>query len=101
VFLLDESRQSYDYSKGASGRVSEWRWDVSDKENIVAWGEQLKAESILSDMFVVSEMIKHGTSLTDIRQAAALQGADAVLVVSGVTISTAIKTWLLPCTSQS
>ncbi len=36
-------------------------------------------------MFVISEMIKHGTNLTDIRQAAALQGADAVLVLNGVT----------------
>ncbi|MDQ6735507.1 MAG: hypothetical protein M3Z35_15545, partial [Nitrospirota bacterium] len=84
VFLLDEDRQPSDSRRG-SNRASEWRWDVTDKETIVAWGEQLKAESIVSDMFVISEMIKHGTSLIDIRQAAALQGADAVLVLNGVT----------------
>jgi rhombotail lipoprotein len=85
VFLLDDNHQSYSHPKGASDRASEWRWDVAYKETIVAWGEQLKTEGILSDMFVISEMIKHGNSLIDIRQAAALQGADAVLVLSGVT----------------
>lgn len=85
MFLLDDNHQSYSHPKGASDRASEWRWDVAYKETIVAWCEQLKTEGILSDMFVISEMIKHGNSLIDIRQAAALQGADAVLVLSGVT----------------
>jgi hypothetical protein len=54
----------------------------------------------LSDMFVISEMIKHGNSLIDIRQAAALQGADAVLVLSGVTDIDRYQMLPLPCTSQ-
>ena len=37
VFLLDDNPQSYSYPKGVSDRASEWRWDVADKETIVAW----------------------------------------------------------------
>jgi hypothetical protein len=61
-----------------------WRWTLEDRKRIETWTEKLRQAGIVSDMFVMSEMVASGHDLEKIRLAAAKHGADAVLVVRGV-----------------
>jgi hypothetical protein len=61
-----------------------WRWTVEDRDLIESWAEKLRQAGVVSDMFVMSEMVSNGHDLEKIRLAAAKHGADAVLVVRGV-----------------
>jgi rhombotail lipoprotein len=60
-----------------------FEWTDADKETLVAWGERLKREGVLSDILLLADSSVHGTTLNDIRLAAARYGADAVLIVDG------------------
>src|SRR5262249_8873315 len=58
-------------------------WTAKDKELIEAWAATLKKEGIAEDMFLMSELFATGTSLKDMRIAAARHGANALLVLQG------------------
>jgi hypothetical protein len=58
-------------------------WTGKEKEMIDSWGEKLKREGIASEVFLMSEMFTTGTSLKDLRVAAAKYGANALLVIQG------------------
>jgi hypothetical protein len=62
-----------------------WRWTMDDKEKLDALAEPLREAGIVSDLFVMSDMIVAGTDLRNLRLAAAKHGADALLVIKGVT----------------
>jgi hypothetical protein len=77
VFLIADSyNRPVDY---------DWRWSVEDKRLIDSWAEPLKSQGIVSDLFVISEVPRSRTDLRSIRLAAARHGADAVLVIQGVS----------------
>lgn len=63
------------------------RWSAHEKEIIDSWTAPLKNEGIVSDMFVMSDMIttgsKDGPNLKDLRIAAARHGANALLIIQG------------------
>ncbi len=58
-------------------------WAGPDKDQLLAWGEALKADGVLADMFIMSGATVAGGDLRAIRLAAARHGADAVLVLAG------------------
>lgn len=61
-----------------------WNWQPSDKNKMGEVGTSLQRDGIVSDAFFISPEISTGEDLKAIRLAAARQGADAVMVVSGV-----------------
>ncbi len=60
-----------------------FEWTDADKETLTAWGKRLKSEGVLSDILLLADSSVHGTTLNEIRLAAARYGADAVLIVDG------------------
>lgn len=71
------------YFKPSNYLRRRFEWTSADKEALVAWGERLKTEGVLSDILLLADSSVHGTTLNDIRLAAARYGADAVLIVDG------------------
>jgi hypothetical protein len=75
------------FTDGRTG--SDWTWEVQDKKAVLSALEPLKAARVVSNVFVVSDLLVKGKDpaglplYKDIRQAASAQGADAVLVVRG------------------
>jgi hypothetical protein len=80
VYLQEESRGS-DYNRSSS----QWRWSEADKSEIVSWEKPLRREGIVSDLFLISDLTTSGTDLKSVRLAAAQHGADAVLIIRGVS----------------
>lgn len=62
-----------------------WRWKVADREKLASLTDDLKARGIVSDIFVISESVVSGTDLRGARLAAAKHGADAVMVLRGIS----------------
>ncbi len=58
-----------------------WRWTSGDRGTITSWGRELRKDGIVDTMFVMSELVSTGSSLDEIRLAAARHGADAVFVL--------------------
>jgi len=61
-----------------------WNWQPRDKDTMVEVGTSLQRDAVVSHAFIVSPEISNGQDLKSIRLAAARQGADAVMVISGV-----------------
>jgi len=84
VYLQTEERgPNYTYPSGV--RSGEWSWSASDKERIVSWRTALVNEGVVSDLFIISDLIASGTDLKRVRLAAARYGADAVLIIQGAS----------------
>jgi hypothetical protein len=64
---------------------AKWRWTDDDKEKLLALGEKLKATGEISDVFIVDDSVVSGSDLKSLRLAAAEHGADALLIVNGVS----------------
>src|SRR5437764_1394562 len=60
-----------------------FRWRETDRDALIAAGEPLRAQGVVSDFFVISPDVIAGKDLKHLRLAAARHGADAVLVVKG------------------
>lgn len=60
-------------------------WTAADREIIEGWSTKLKKDRIVSDMFVMSSIVATGTSIKEVRVAAARHGADAVLILNSVS----------------
>ena len=69
--------------KNMALRVQEWRWTTEDKERIEKWAASLDKD-IVSDVFVMSDLVTSGEDVESARLAAARHGADVVLYVKGV-----------------
>lgn len=61
-----------------------WRWSQADVERIEQWAESLRQAGIVSNMFVMSQLVSAGNDARSARLAGAKHGADAVLVIKGV-----------------
>jgi hypothetical protein len=61
-----------------------WHWTARDKQWLQRCAETLRAEGIVSELFVLSDAVVQGTGHKALRLAAAKHGADALLVVKGV-----------------
>lgn len=109
VYLQRDETERRDY--GESFLYSrKWRWEGEDKDNLLSVAEKLRSEGVVSDMFIIppSRVTQH--ELASIRLAAAEHGADAVLVVNGITdvdrynnfasflYLTVVGMWLVPGT---
>ncbi len=62
-----------------------WNWTGEDKDSLIQVKEDLMNKNIISDMFVISDAIVEGIDIKAIRLAAARAGADAVIIVNGVS----------------
>lgn len=62
-----------------------WKWSGEDKDLFLEIKNELKDKGIASDIFALNDSIMEGSDLVAIRLAAARAGADAVLVVNGVS----------------
>ncbi len=60
-----------------------WRWTDEDKTLISAVSQELKAQGVVSDVFLIVNSLVQRDELLAIRVAAAKHHADAVLIVSG------------------
>ena len=63
------------------------RWNSEDKQMIMNLEEELKKTGEVSKMFLINESVVNGKDLKSIRLAAAHHGADALLIISGVSAS--------------
>ena len=62
-----------------------WNWLGEDKDTLLEIKYDLVLQNIVSDLFVLNQTIVEGEDLRSIRLAAARAGADAVIVVNGVS----------------
>jgi hypothetical protein len=72
----------------APDSAGNYRWSGKDKEAFDAWGQALVEEGIASDVFLMSGLFVEGSSMKELRLAAARHGADALLVVKGAAQTT-------------
>lgn len=66
-----------------SGRFLQWRWTSEDKEQLFSIRDNLKAQGVVSDMYLLNDGLVQGNDHKAIRLAAARTGADALLEVKG------------------
>jgi rhombotail lipoprotein len=64
------------------------RWNAKEREIVDSWEASLKKEGIVSEMFVMAEMLTRGAEakspkMIDLRVAAAKHGANSLLVIQG------------------
>ena len=64
---------------------NDWNWLGVDKDALLEIEKELVSKNIVSDVFVISDSIVSGQDTRSIRLAAAKAGADAVIVVNGVS----------------
>jgi len=68
---------------------SDWHWRGEDKDKLLEIEDELISKNIITDLFVMSDSIVSGKDVRSIRlaaaKAAAKAGADAVLVVNGLS----------------
>ena len=62
-----------------------WNWLGEDKDKLLEIKNDLKPKNIISDVIVINDSIVEGTHNKAIRLAAARVGADAVVVINGVS----------------
>ena len=74
-FQANHSYYHYGYS----------RWTSENKEHLNELKEDLIKKGIVSDAFIINDSIVNGNKLKDIRVAAARAGADAVMVIDGIS----------------
>lgn len=63
----------------------QWNWTGEDKDSIMQMKPELIKRGLISDMFVLPESILESSGIRAVRLAAARAGADAVLVINGVS----------------
>jgi hypothetical protein len=63
----------------------DWNWLSEDKNTLLEIGSELKSKNIISNVFIIGDAIMEGTNNKAIRLAAARAGADAVLIIKGVS----------------
>ncbi len=68
-----------------SPRSYGWRWRGEDKDRLLQMGAELKSKKIISDIVIVDDYVIEGEGRKAVRLAAARAGADAVLIVNGVS----------------
>ena len=75
------------YFKGNSGYYGYGysKWTSENKEKLQVLKQGLIDKGIISDAFIINDSIVSGPKLKDIRIAAARSGADAVMVIDGVS----------------
>lgn len=66
-------------------RWGNWGWLGEDKNKLLELGADLKAKHIVSEMFVLNDALLEGSDNKAIRLAAARAGADAVLIINGIS----------------
>lgn len=71
--------------EAARARMPKWRWTEEDKNKLFGLVEDLKATGEVSEIFPVSEATVGGSDLKSLRLAAARHGADALVVVQGLS----------------
>lgn len=64
---------------------SSWKWLAEDKDKLLEIGRELKNKQVVSEVFVIAGSIAEGTDNEAIRLAAARAGADAVLIITGIS----------------
>lgn len=84
VHLAAETYRPGDGRAPYRARPEDWRWSVKDKEQLARLAEPLKQAGVVSDLYVMSEMISASDDPKSIRLAAAKHGADVVLLIKGV-----------------
>ncbi len=62
-----------------------WNWEGEDTEKVLSLQQDLKSKNIVSEIVPLPNSLVVGDNLEAIRSAAARAGADAVLVVNGVS----------------
>ena len=66
-------------------RGSSWNWLGEDKNKLLEVTSELKNKNVVSDIFIINDAILEGNDNKAIRLAAARAGADAVLIINGVS----------------
>ena len=72
------------YSYGTHHSSYDWKWTIEDKESILKSITDLDNKNIISDAFILKEVITDIDKVKGIRYAAAKAGADKVLIINGI-----------------
>ena len=64
---------------------SSWTWKEEEKDLLLQIGDDLKGKRILSNIFVLDDSALEGDGNEAVREAASRAGADAVLIVNGIS----------------
>ena len=62
-----------------------WKWNTDDARSIGEWAADYFSSNAVVETFVISDLVLRGTEISDLRLAAARQGADVLLVLGGDT----------------
>jgi hypothetical protein len=79
VYFSTSKNRPYYYGGGR------WEWLGDDKDKFITALSPLRTQGVLSDLFVISDATLEGTDNRAIRLAAARAGADAVLIINGIS----------------
>ena len=71
--------------KSGSPRRNSWKWVGEDKDKVLEIAPELKNKKVISDVFVIPDSIVEGKDNKAIRLGAARAGADAVLIINGIS----------------
>lgn len=68
-----------------AGSRQRWLWSGEDKDGLLSMAGRLREGGVVSDMFLIGDALVASSDRKAIRLAAARAGADAVLIVNGIT----------------
>jgi hypothetical protein len=71
--------------KSGSPHGTAWKWVSEDKDKLLEIATELKNKKVVSDIFVIGDSIVEGRDNKAIRLGAARAGADAVLIINGIS----------------
>jgi len=102
----------YLHPERAMGGSRAWGWTGRDKDVLLEDTERLRRDRLVTDMFVLSDLVIPSRDVKSLRLAAAQNGADALLLVTGgadvdaynnplsLLYITIIGYWLVPGTHR-
>jgi hypothetical protein len=76
----------FSYPKSSPWRtMGNWIWSGNDKDVFTKAGDELKQKNIISELLILNDSILEGADRKSIRLAAARAGADAVIIINGIS----------------
>lgn len=72
------------FAYGTHNNLNEWKWTREDKNKILKAITDMNNKDVISDTFIINDVISNTEKVQAIRLAAAQAGADKVLIINGI-----------------